>query len=69
MPNKNFDCRAFLKGAALAGVAPAVQAAPPVRKWDHESNTFGCENRFVLAIRGQWVDTFTVSGFQGKNPD
>jgi succinate dehydrogenase/fumarate reductase flavoprotein subunit len=38
MPNKNFDRRAFLKGAALAGVAPAAQAAPPVRKWDHEAD-------------------------------
>ena len=38
MPNKNFDRRAFLKGAALAGVAPAAQAAPPVRKWHHEAD-------------------------------
>jgi len=38
MPNKNFDRRAFLKGAALAGVAPAAQAAPPARKWDHEAD-------------------------------
>ena len=38
MPNKNFDRRAFLKGAALAGVAPAAQAAPPVRKWDREAD-------------------------------
>src|ERR1035441_8382354 len=38
MPNKNFDRRAFLRGAALAGVAPAAQAAPPGRKWDHEAD-------------------------------
>ncbi|MGB7718757.1 MAG: FAD-binding protein [Bryobacteraceae bacterium] len=38
MPNKNLDRRAFLKGAALAGMAPAAQAAPPGRKWDHEAD-------------------------------
>ena len=38
MPNKNLDRRAFLRGAALAGVAPAAQAAPPVRKWDREAD-------------------------------
>jgi succinate dehydrogenase/fumarate reductase flavoprotein subunit len=38
MPNKNFDRRAFLKGAALAGVAPAAQAAQPRRKWDREAD-------------------------------
>ena len=38
MPKKNLDRRAFLKGAALAGVAPAARAAPPVPKWDHEAD-------------------------------
>ena len=39
MSNKNLDRRAFLKGAALAGVAPAAAlAASAVRKWDHEAD-------------------------------
>jgi succinate dehydrogenase/fumarate reductase flavoprotein subunit len=38
MPKKDFNRRAFLKGAALAGVAPAAQAAPAVRKWDREAD-------------------------------
>ena len=38
MPKKNIDRRAFLKGAALAALAPAAQAAPPGRKWDKEAD-------------------------------
>ena len=38
MPKKNIARRAFLKGAALAGVAPAAQAAPAGRKWDQEAD-------------------------------
>ncbi len=41
MPKKNVDRRAFLKGAALAALAPAahaVQAAPVARKWDQEAD-------------------------------
>src|ERR1035438_9700081 len=41
MPNKNLGRRAFLKGAALAGMAPAAQAAqatPAVRKWHQEAD-------------------------------
>jgi len=38
MPMKNLDRRAFLKGAALAGVAPAAQAAPAAHKWDKEAD-------------------------------
>lgn len=38
MPKKNIDRRAFLKGAALAGVAPAAQAAQAGRKWDQEAD-------------------------------
>ena len=38
MPKKNVDRRAFLKGAALAGMAPAAQAAQAARKWDQEAD-------------------------------
>lgn len=41
MPKKNVDRRAFLKGAAvagLAGLAPAAQAAPASRDWDKEAD-------------------------------
>ena len=38
MPKKNIDRRAFLKGAALAGVAPAAQAAQAGRKWNQEAD-------------------------------
>ena len=38
MPKKNVDRRAFLKGAALAALAPAAQAAPPGRKWNQEAD-------------------------------
>ena len=32
MPKKNLDRRAFLKGAALAALAPAAQAALALRQ-------------------------------------
>jgi hypothetical protein len=38
MPNKNLARRAFLKGAAFAGMAPAAQATPAVRKWHQEAD-------------------------------
>jgi ribulose 1,5-bisphosphate synthetase/thiazole synthase len=46
MPKKNLDRRAFLKGTALAALAPAAQAAltpaaqaaPAARKWDKEAD-------------------------------
>ncbi|MGA1982790.1 MAG: FAD-binding protein [Acidobacteriaceae bacterium] len=38
MPKKNVDRRVFLKGAALAALAPAAQAAPAARKWDKEAD-------------------------------
>ena len=41
MPKKNVDRRAFLKGAALAALAPAAQAAPgrpAAHKWDKEAD-------------------------------
>ena len=41
MPKKNLDRRAFLKGAALAALAPAAhaaQAAPAAHKWDKEAD-------------------------------
>ena len=38
MPKRNLGRRSFLKGAALAGLAPAARAAPAVRKWDREAD-------------------------------
>jgi succinate dehydrogenase/fumarate reductase flavoprotein subunit len=38
MSKKNVDRRAFLKGAALAALAPAAQAAPAAHKWDKEAD-------------------------------
>ncbi len=41
MPKKNIARRAFIKGAALAGLAPGAQAAQAtsaVRKWDREAD-------------------------------
>ena len=38
MPKKALDRRTFLKGAALAALAPAAQAAPAARKWDKEAD-------------------------------
>jgi ribulose 1,5-bisphosphate synthetase/thiazole synthase len=38
MPNKYVGRRAFLKGAALAGLAPAAEAATAGRKWDKEAD-------------------------------
>ena len=38
MSKQSIDRRAFLKGAALTGVAPAAQAAQAGRKWDQEAD-------------------------------
>jgi succinate dehydrogenase/fumarate reductase flavoprotein subunit len=38
MPNKNIGRRAFMKGAALAGLAPGARAAQAGRKWDKEAD-------------------------------
>jgi len=38
MPKENVDRRAFLKGAALAALAPAAEAAPLGRKWNQEAD-------------------------------
>ncbi len=38
MAKKNVDRRAFLKSAALVGVAPAAQAAQAGRKWDQQAD-------------------------------
>jgi succinate dehydrogenase/fumarate reductase flavoprotein subunit len=38
IPKKNVDRRAFLKGAALASLAPAAQAASPGSKWNQEAD-------------------------------
>ncbi len=38
MAKKNVDRRAFLKGAALAALAPAAQAAPAAGHWDREAD-------------------------------
>jgi hypothetical protein len=38
MPKGNLGRRSFLKGAALAGLAPAARAAPAGRKWDQEAD-------------------------------
>jgi len=38
MPKTNLGRRWFLKSAALAGLAPAAQAAPVGRKWDKEAD-------------------------------
>src|SRR5580692_7213336 len=38
MPKKTVDRRTFLKGAALAGLASAAQAAPAERTWDKEAD-------------------------------
>jgi threonine dehydrogenase-like Zn-dependent dehydrogenase len=38
MPKENVDRRAFLKGAALAALAPAAHAATPGHKWNQEAD-------------------------------
>ena len=38
MPKENVGRRAFLKGAALASLVPAAEAAPAGRKWDKEAD-------------------------------
>jgi len=38
IPEKNVDRRSFLKGAALAALAPAAQAATPGHRWNQEAD-------------------------------
>jgi hypothetical protein len=64
MLERNIGRRAFLRGAALAGAAPAVQAAQAGLKWDQEADVvvIGSGAGQVQDLRGQVIPGLYCAG-------